>query len=137
MIQYGGHALPGGHFGDMSTARRLEQPSADRLDRWLERLALPHTRYFAESYLEALGPALLARLGYSYDDLLAALRARPVRRPGLIVPWNVLMKPPEERTWRERLRVRLVVGLRQRGPGGSLRHGLRKLFGGAPAKRPS
>jgi Sulfotransferase family len=129
MLNYDNRAPARGEFGDTKQVHQFERPAADRLALWIDRLAQPHRRYFAEAYLDALGPELLARLGYPRDDLLASLRSRPSRRPGLIVAWATLMKPPEERTAWERFKVRAVIALRQRGVAGALLYGLRKVVG--------
>ena len=59
----GGPQVADGRFGDKASLRQQERPSADRLERWIERLARPDFRYFAESLPGGAGAGLAGASG--------------------------------------------------------------------------
>jgi hypothetical protein len=56
----------------------------------------PQTRYCAEQYLNALGPQLLADLGYDYASLQTQLLAEPCGRGKVSVTWDSLFDADDD-----------------------------------------
>lgn len=95
MLAYGNRPPPQGAMGDRSKVQKLSLPTADHLNDWLAVARNPQTRQFAESYLQALGPDLVGRLGYDYADLSRQIQSI-VPGPGEIsVTWEQLFNPDE------------------------------------------
>lgn len=72
MVEYG--ARPQTHaegaYGDQGVVVAETRPIADRIDRWTRVLRdTPGWQGLAQSYLHALGPDLVSRLGYDYAGL--------------------------------------------------------------------
>lgn len=85
MIDYGDKSNPRFAFGDQSIVYSETRPVTARAERW-QKVLQPGTPWneLAQSYLRALGPALVERLGYDYAGLKA----------GLAVPGGSSKEPP-------------------------------------------
>ncbi len=102
MLEYGKGIRPQGEMGDPGGVDRYARPATDSLDRWLSLGQTLQTRHFAEGYLRALGPDLLAALGYNYAELEAILAMVPCKGGKIDVTWQQIVEPDED------LRKRLV-----------------------------
>jgi hypothetical protein len=79
MIEYGGEGKSTERwaFGDQGTVYRETRPVTSRAERWRQILnGTPAWQQIARSYLYALGPTLLADLGYNFEGLRAGLGMR-------------------------------------------------------------
>ncbi len=119
LLQYSLRKQPSGRYGDPSGIHQHDRPSPAGLDSWLEHSADPQVRHLLLAYVDALGPALIARLGYASSELAAAIQAVPVRDGKPAVTWEHLMKPDKSRA--ERLSLILAEARRERNPGRTLR----------------
>lgn len=75
MLDYGLNAVPHGRMGDQTNIHKHNKPTSEYVSKWVDQLASPYIRYLSEIYLSILGPELLARLGYSYDELSSTLHS--------------------------------------------------------------
>jgi hypothetical protein len=79
MVEYGG--VGSGErwaFGDQGTVYREHRPAPEYAGRWRSVLGRsPVWEGWARAYLEALGPELVAELGYDYQALSGSLAAAP------------------------------------------------------------
>lgn len=96
MLDYSQRPAPSGQMGDPSTIHKLSGASTQSLERWLEMGKDCQTRHFLDSYLQALGPDMLTRLGYPYHDLKNKLDAIPVQTGKLEIHWDELFDPDEK-----------------------------------------
>jgi hypothetical protein len=122
LLQYGQRKQPSGRYGDPSGIRQHDRPSAVSLDTWRERSADPQVRHLLLAYLDALGPDLIARLGYDANELAGVIHAVPVHSGKPTVTWEQLLKPDKTRA--ERLSLILAETRRERNPG----HMIRQLW---------
>lgn len=93
MVAYGAGTPPAGRMGDADGTARHVRPSPAHLDTWLELARAPQTRHFLQSYLDALGPALLARLGFVAAELQAQLDAVSCAAQPPAVTWDAIFGP--------------------------------------------
>ena len=77
-------------LGD-ATAAQHHVPVTNYLDRWKRSLDTPVKRDIARSYVDELGPDLIHRLGYHFDELVAPLRWSR----GSASLWECVMAPDE------------------------------------------
>jgi hypothetical protein len=112
MLEYGMRGRLPGRYGDQIGLDRHARPSAESRDKWLKLGQTPQTRHLAESYLQALGPALLARLGYDEAELRDLLASVPREEGKIFVRWQQLF--PDREDGLNRLGL-VWAGLRQTG----------------------
>jgi hypothetical protein len=115
LLQYGQRKQPSGRYGDPHGIRQHDRPSVAGLGAWLEQSADPQVRHLLLAYLNALGPDLIARLGYDADELAGAIEAVPVRPGRPALTWEQLLKPDKTRV--ERLSLILAEARRESNPG--------------------
>lgn len=68
-----------GRMGDKKGDQCFSGVSTAPQDQWMETLATPLRRVWAQRYLRWLGHERLAEMGYDFDDIRAQLTAPPVR----------------------------------------------------------
>jgi hypothetical protein len=95
LLEYGMESKPQGAMGDPTGVEKHTRPTTSSRDKWLELGRESQTRHLAESYLRALGPDVLGRLGYDYDELEARLQAVPSARGKVAVSWSQLFAPDD------------------------------------------
>ncbi len=98
MLDYGKRPAPLGRYGDPTGIDRHVRPTTESLELWLELGRSRQTRHFAQAYLAALGPVLVAGLGYDHTELETRLGDVPCTRRGISVSWNKVF-PPERTLW--------------------------------------
>jgi len=115
MVDYGSSGLDRWSLGDPDTVYRRKKVDSAHADLWVRDLANPQFWRACSEYLDILGTDLLARMGYSSDDLRAQLEAfRPSRmRRQLTVSLDCLMREDVVRVTRKFGR-RLRCGLASR-----------------------
>jgi hypothetical protein len=95
MLDYGQAPPPQGAMGDSSTVNKLNRPTADRLNQWQDLAAQPQTLHIAQQYLQTLGPDLLQKIGYSYDELSRPLGTEAPDQAGLEITWQQIFEPDQ------------------------------------------
>lgn len=96
MLDYGRNPPLQGAMGDPAASQKYALPSTERLDNWLDLAKDPQTRHFAQSYLQALGPDLVGRLGYDYAGLSQQLASVPAAAGEISFTWEQLFNPDAE-----------------------------------------
>lgn len=96
MLDYGAHGLVPGTLVDPKSIHRHRRPVTDYTETWRSRFRSTQELELAQGFLAHLGCPLVERLGYSYHELLAGISGRAKRAP-LVVSWQTLVTPPEER----------------------------------------
>ncbi len=117
MLNYSDTPAAKGVMSDPVGIHRHTRPSTQSLERWKEMAYNPQQGHFAQSYLHALGPTTVARMGYSYDQIEEALTVSVPRfsHSGLF-PWRTAIKPSSQWTMKERMQVRHQAAIAKRGP---------------------
>jgi hypothetical protein len=133
MLRYDADGTPGRTLGDRTTIHKHERPVTDYVSVWRRRLDTRWKRSLANSYLREIGPATLGSLGYEYRSLHDALRtAGPLPRSASR-RWRVILRPANERTWRDDLWLSAARSIHERGWG---RTALRALYIGLRGRPP-
>ena len=88
MLNYATAPAPPGRYGDPTGVNQHSRPTPEGLEKWLQLGRSRQTRQFAQKYLAALGPELLAELGYDYAELEARLLRVPCTRGHVSVSWE-------------------------------------------------
>jgi hypothetical protein len=108
LVDYGRGEPPNWRFGDKKSISEHARPEASLADRWRQSLEHPQTWRLARDYVHALGKALIARMGYSFEELDRTLHgARPsAARLLATVPLHWLLRcPPDDRSAAARFRL--------------------------------
>lgn len=126
MIDYGNTPAPKGISNDPVGIHKHTRPSAAGVEKWKEMAADPQLRRFAEGYADALGPELMAGMGYSYEqikDALGAVGPRPADGP--LFPWELAIRPEDQWSARDRFRAERYFATVENGPvRGTLKAGM-------------
>lgn len=72
--EYANHPFKESRFGDQVGVVKHKKPMAYNAEKWRSTLEKTASKQLAIEYLEYLGPELLCKLGYSYDELNLALK---------------------------------------------------------------
>ena len=67
-IDYGQQSGDRWMYGDPVTVYKKSRPDSQHIDAWHHQLVKAEDRRLLSDYLQALGPAVFARLGYSYEE---------------------------------------------------------------------
>lgn len=110
MLDYGRRARPRGRYGDPTGIEKFDRPSADNLHAWLDHAQDPQIHHLLSAYTEALGPDLIAAMGYDFAQLNAELDRVPQRSGRISVRWEQLMR--RDKSTAERLHL-IIAGGRQ------------------------
>lgn len=102
IIEYGKFPALQGFLQDPVGTYNHTAPTAASLEKWRTLADTPQTKHVAQAYLAALGPEVLGRMGYSFEELSAALGSQSLPEDEVILPWNILIKPSQEWTPEER-----------------------------------
>ncbi len=117
MLNYGNTPAPKGSLNDPVGIHRHTKPSTTSLEKWKELASDTQHRHFALSYLEDLGPDIVNRMGYAFDDIFDALQHTSGygQKQREIFPWSIAMKPKEDWTLREHVTADRYFAIRNRG----------------------
>ncbi len=79
---------------DRTGIHKHTRPERSRSESWRALLDDAQLIHFALEYLRSLGPDTVARLGYSYDELMQAVNRsrRTSPRVDNVFPWRVAIK---------------------------------------------
>jgi hypothetical protein len=133
MLRYSADGTAGRALGDRTTIHRHEHPVTHYLEVWRRRLDTRWKRSLAQSYLRDIGPATLGGLGYEYRSLEDALRSSgPIPRSASR-RWRVILRPTNERTWRDELWLSAARSIHERG---LVRTALRAMYIGLRGRPP-
>lgn len=125
LLQYGQREIPTGRYGDPEGIRKHDHPSPASLNRWLEHAQNPQVYHLLHAYLQALGPDMVARMGYDHAVLTAALQAVKRDRQQGMVTWEQVMKP--DKTMADKLWLIIQEARQQRRPSHTARQLARLL----------
>lgn len=127
MLEYGRRSRPSGRYGDPTGFAKHERPSAESLNAWLDDARDPQIYHLLSAYLDALGPAQLAAMGYDADHLKGQL-AGIDRLPGKpSLRWEQLMMG--DKSTADRLRLILAGARQEKRPIDAARQIVRLLVG--------
>lgn len=115
LLSYGDRPAPRGRMGDTEGIRRHDGPSTDSLEKWIGLAANDQTSHFAHSYLRALGPDRLAQLGYVFRDLKSALGPERGVGRSTVIPWEIALRSPSDRSFRDRMVAEIALSIQRRG----------------------
>lgn len=138
MLDYSKNPEIKGVMKDRTGVQQHDRPAGERQHGWRRMLGDPQQLEFARGYLAALGPDLVRRLGYDFDDLNDTVREASERnRPqGYIFPWKVAIVSPDAKKGRDQLDVMKYRNIRDHGPVmGRIRTYYRYITGFATALR--
>ena len=125
LLNYGDRPPLSGRYGDPVGIGKHDRPSTDSLDAWLTHAEDPQIHHLLRSYVVALGPDQVARMGYVSEELLGALDAVPRRRGKPSVTWDQLLK--SEKTFADGLALILSEARQKRRPGHTIKQIARLL----------
>ena len=136
MVEYGQYQSPKWHYGDQRSVYQHSRPVVQYADKWVKVLSRSRMwQQWARGYLHSLGPDLVGRMGYSYEELEGALSSIGGHVRATLIPWNLAIKAPRSYSLYEKLWVRstqmglrLHRSLRRRGAWGTFYYSLCKLF---------
>ncbi len=104
MVEYGQQTFPDADWGDQETIYNESRPSKGYKDKWVETLmASSQWQHWGMNYLRMLGPELLARMGYSYDELSNAMALKRKRSSLAELHWHLGMKDSTVYSFLDRL----------------------------------
>ncbi len=69
MLTYGDKPKPIGRFGDPVGIYQHSRPVTHNIDKWLKNISSPELVGFADQYLETLGPDIVSKMGYDFQEL--------------------------------------------------------------------
>jgi len=104
MLSYENTPAPIGKMNDPVGIHQHSRPSAASLDKWKKLTEDPQHLHFAQSYLNDLGPEVINKMGYQYDELHATLHQTQVDARQLF-PWKLAIKPKNQVKYKERLYI--------------------------------
>ncbi|MBT8421992.1 MAG: sulfotransferase [Gammaproteobacteria bacterium] len=118
MLDYSKNPEIKGVMKDRTGVQQHDRPVGERQHGWRKMLGDAQQLEFARGYLTALGPDLVTRFGYDFDELNDAVRGASERhRPsGYIFPWKVAIVSPDAKKGRDQLDVMKYRNIRDHGP---------------------
>jgi len=99
MLDYSSTPAAKGFMTDRVGVQQHSRPTDKSTDKWLSLKDDPQQLQLARDYLEALGTGLLSELGYSRQELEAALGTAPVK--GNVLPLRLLLSSPASMSLRD------------------------------------
>lgn len=117
MLEYGKQKAPSGSMGDPVEIHKHSRPVPNYADKWVDEFTSRQTRHFAESYLKELGPDLLKRLGYSFDELKIKLASHKIekKKSSVVIAWKLLVDFDEHRSAWDDAKLNLLVNIQSKG----------------------
>jgi len=98
-LHYDGQSFANWRMGDRTgIIDKHDRPAPENRDKWIELLDDPQVWRLAHEYLRALGPELIIRMGYSYEDLasILSLNRPPWIRLLFTLPMGFFLRQPSE-----------------------------------------
>jgi len=95
MLEYGERPDPPGRgrFFDGRGIPQHRRPVTASLDKWRTLGDDPQRRHIARSFLFELGPEVVGRLGYPFDELASVVAWREDEDEGVVCSWDAVMAP--------------------------------------------
>jgi len=88
MLDYSQTPEAKGFMTDRVGVQQRSRPTADSLDKWKDALSDPQQAEWSLGYLEDMGPELVGRMGYDYEELRRELLVAQQPAPELM-PWRL------------------------------------------------
>jgi hypothetical protein len=114
MLDYSDTPEAKGFMTDRVGIHQSTRPVAASLNKWKAMVDDPQLLHFARQYLQELPPETLAKLGYSYNDVLAVIGTGK-RNPAGLYPWRLAINNPEFFSLRDRFTARRYDRCREKG----------------------
>ena len=114
MLDYSNTPKPVGRYNDPVGIDQHTKPDTGSTDKWKTMVADDQSLHFAQKYLACLGPDIMSRLGYDYDDLYRLLHSRNPSIAGLY-PWSIAIQPKELWTRRQEFVSDLYFNKKNKG----------------------
>ncbi len=116
MVDYSDSEPVKGFMQDRTGIHQHTKPSETRIESWKQLLADRTQIHYAKNYLEALGRDTVARFGYSYPELYAAVQLAEERTSGrILLPWRIALLHPGEPKGMDQLRITSYRNIRDFG----------------------
>lgn len=115
MLRYGDREAPKGSWGDETGIHKYQSPTIERRDNWLHLADTMQMKHFALAYLNTLGPSLVERLGYSFEELIHPFNTIKHPGPRGYFPWNIAIRPSESWTRKDRLDAYRAMAVQEKG----------------------
>lgn len=120
MLNYGYSNPPKGSFGDVIGVEKYDKPTNSSLNKWICIIEKQQTKHFALTYLEALGPEIIEKMGYSFVDLRSTIGKSKKNLSKEIVPWDIAIKNPSNWTPKEHSKFNIAMAKQKKGTVGAL-----------------
>lgn len=91
MLQYGERLNPSWKFGDKAGLHKSTNPVVTSINKWKQGFDTPESASFATSYLESLGPDIIAKLGYDYNDIKDTIQLPADLQPDKTLSFSEVM----------------------------------------------
>ena len=69
MLNYGGKAKPKGRFGDQVGIYKHSRPVSENVNKWQKNFSTIEQVKYAEQYIKTLGPDVISKMGYNFDEI--------------------------------------------------------------------
>jgi len=103
-----------GRMGDLDGSEEYTVPNGDSLLKWQSLTDSAQTQHFAQQYLNALGEETVSSLGYDFNEMTSGINGAKTRAVP-IVPWELAVKQPHEKSWLENHYIDRVMALQATG----------------------
>ena len=114
MLDYSNTPKPVGRFNDPVGIDQHTRPDNGGTDKWKTMVTDDQSLHFAQNYLACLGPDIMSRLGYDYQDVYKVLHSRSPSTVGLY-PWAIAIQPKALWTRRQEFVSDLYFNKREKG----------------------
>src|SRR3989304_316293 len=91
MLDYGKRRNSEWKFGDAFGVHNASRPTLNSLDKWKKGFTTPQERLIAISYLRALGPELIKKMGYNYSEIESSIDVPSEKVEGNLISWATIM----------------------------------------------
>ncbi len=118
MLEYSRTPAPKGKMNDPIGIHQHSRPSTSSVDKWKHMAEDAQSRHFALSYLENLGPEIIERLGYSYEQIrcdLEKMDSSQTLAAKTLFPWSIAIRQQKEWTARERFFADRYFAIQEKG----------------------
>jgi len=118
MTEYNNSETIPGRMQDRTGIHQFSRPENSRSESWRNLLKNAQQTHFAQCYLQDLGRDTVNAFGYSYDELMIAVReaAKQKHKAGWVFPWRVAIKHPRQLGGKDQYAVSKYYNIRDYGP---------------------